>query len=52
MLARWMLRVLARRGVDNYTIMTWESRLFSRHYQALLELGVILAAVLVVLLLM
>lgn len=52
MLSRWMLRALERRGVDRYTIMTWESRLFSRHYQALLEVAVIAAVLLVLLLLM
>jgi hypothetical protein len=45
MLANWMLGVLARRGMDRYTIMTWEARLLSRHYQAVLEVVVIGAAI-------
>jgi hypothetical protein len=45
MIANWMLGVLARRGMDRYTVMTWEARLLSRHYQAVLEAGFIGAAI-------
>lgn len=50
MLYRTVFRILEARGVDRYTLATWEARYLARHHQAILEALVILAVFLLVLL--
>jgi hypothetical protein len=51
MLIRTLFRILEARGVDRYTLATWEARYVSRHHQAILEAIVIVVVFLLVLLL-
>jgi hypothetical protein len=48
MTAYTIIRALERRGVERGTIMTWQSRLFSRHHQAWLETAVVIAVLVLV----
>lgn len=50
MLVRSLFRFLEARGVDRYTLATWEAKFLSRHYQSVLEALVIFLAFLLVLL--
>lgn len=50
MLVRTVFSMLERRGVDRYTLATWEARYLSSHHQAILETTVIAVVLLLVLL--